>query len=158
MAVDLQVEGALKLAELSKLLKQAPKDVAREVSRALGKAAAKAKQEPLARTEEFLPKGGGLAKRVSRSKLKHRVRKGDNPKVTIQAQGSHTTLRDPLRADKGRLAHPVFGMAYSRNPWQLQDIKRGWFTEPLEDSKELFQQDLILAIDDYITKIERKYG
>lgn len=154
--MDLEVDPKHKLRELGELLKEAPRSLNREVSKGLAETAEPVEKEIRSSTDEFLPERGGLAKRVARTRFSRRVNKGKNPKVTVKANPSHDTLRDPLRADRGRIAHPVFGMAHSRNPWQLQDVKPGWFSQPAEDSAPLVRRELIEAIDGFIEQVERQ--
>lgn len=155
--MKLEVDPQDKLRELARLLKGAPKELNREVTKALGAVTDDVKREILGRTEEFLPRRGGLARRVSRSKLKHRVTKsGKSPKVTITDPPDFQTLRDPSRVDRGRIAHPVFGMAYSRNPWQLQDVQRGWFSEPAADAQPLVKERLVETIDGFVEQVEQQ--
>lgn len=150
-------DGADKLAKLSRLLKtEAPKEMSRALGKAVSGAVAPLKRVVLGSTDDFLPRRGGLADRVSRSRITHRLRKGNNPKVTLTVRPSSQTLRDPLRVERGRIARPVFGMAHSRAPWQLQDVKPGWASEPIKDNAEIPQRALIEAIDDFTDRIERQ--
>lgn len=152
-----EVDPKQKLAELAKLLKEeAPKAVNRQVTKALGEIVAPLKREVTTNTGNYLPRAGGLATRASRSKLRHRIGRGKRPGVTITAPRDPQTFRDPARVDRGRIAHPVFGMAHSRNPWQVQDVIPGWFTKPLQESAPITQRALVEAIDDAITEIKKQ--
>lgn len=155
--MDVRIEGAEKLGKLAQLLKtEAPKELNRALTRAVSNATGPMKRAILDSTEDFLPRRGGLASRVAKSRLRHRVRKGRNPKVTIAAAKNSHTLRDPYRVDRGRIAHPVFGMAHSRNPWQLQDVRPGWFTQPAEDNADIPRRELMKQVDGLIELIERR--
>lgn len=153
--MEIEVDPAHKLAKLAKLLKEeAPKQMNRQLTKAMGQVVTPVQRAILGSTDEFLPRR--LAKRVARTRLGHRVNKGRNPSVRVTAQPSHQTLRDPYRVDRGRIAHPTFGMPHSVSPWQLQDVKPGWFTEPAEDSAPIVQREILEVIDDFTEHIVKR--
>lgn len=153
--VEVDVRGAQQLVALSRACKQlGAKDLMSEATKAITASVAPLKRTVGDRTDEFLPKRGGLAKRVARTRLAHRTRKtGKQAGVRIVAQPSHATLRDPLRADRGRIKHPVFGMAASRAPWTFQDVDPGWFSTPLEEGAPVVREELLKALEDAADKV-----
>lgn len=156
MPLDMTVEGADKLARTAAALKRAGD---RELSKQLGKAVTAtvkpAKKRVKSSTVDFLPRRGGLAKRVSKTTLSHKTRKsGKSPRVTVLAKPGHKTLRDPYRVDRGRIKHPVFGQAHSRAAWVFQDVKPGWFSTPMRESAPEARKELVKAMDDLVRKIE----
>lgn len=138
------------------LKKHGDKELSRELTKGITSALKPLKKDVKSSTPEFLPRRGGLAKRVGKTTLPHRTRKaGIEAGVRITAKPSHRTLRDPLRVDRGRVKHPVFGRAASVIPWQLQNVKPGWFSKPLEDGAKPVRKALVKAIGEIVSKIER---
>jgi len=156
--MGLEIKGTEDLIKLSRALKQlGEKDAQRALTKGITKSLKPLKQEVKAHAAKALPRRGGLAKRVARTRLAHSTRKtGQRAGVRIEAKPSHTTLRDPERADKGRIKHPVFGMAASRAPWELQDVTKGWFSKPLEASAPDVRAELSNVMDDVAGDVLRK--
>lgn len=155
---DYEVRGVDKLVVLSRALKQlGDKDLMREVTKGITRSVKPLKANVKSSTGRFLGNRGGLAERAARTSLPHRSRKtGQRAGVRIEAKPSHRTLRDPLRADRGRINHPVFGMAASRAPWVLQDVTPGWFSRPLEDGAPMVRREIVKVLDDVAEKFVRK--
>lgn len=156
MPLDMTVQGADELARVAAALKKAGD---RELSKQLGKAVTAsvkpAKKRVKSSTTEYLGQRGGLAKRVSKTTLSHKTRKsGRSPRVTVLAKPGHKTLRDPYRVDRGRIKHPVFGMAHSRANWVFQDVRPGWFTTPMRESAPEAQKEILRALDELARRIE----
>jgi hypothetical protein len=53
---------------------------------------------------------------------------------------------DTARTDRGTLRHPVFG---NREVWVNQPVKLGWWSRPVEESRD----DIVKATDDAVGKI-----
>lgn len=156
--MDLEIRGAEDLAKLSKALKQLKdKELKRELTRGITRATKPLKAAVRAHALAKLPKRGGLGVRVAKSRLAHRTRSGRNASVRIEAKPSFQTLRDPLRADRGRIKHPVFGMAHSSNAWVLQDVTPGWFSKPLEEGAPVVRAELEEVMDDLAKKVLKKF-
>ena len=75
--------------------------------------------------EEFLPRRGGLGKRVAGTRVRSRTRPGRDPGIRIV--GEPNAVDDPASIDRGRVAHLTFG----RGPLQFQRVRPGWFTESI---------------------------
>jgi hypothetical protein len=154
--MELEVDPQKKLAKLGKLMKQAPKELTKAVNKGLRESIAPLKKEVTTNTGNYLPRKGGLSTRASRAKLRHRITKSKNARVSIIAPADPRVFRDPLRVERGRIKHPVFGMAHSRNNWVFQDVIPGWFTRPLEESAPIVEKKLINEIDRFTSEIERR--
>lgn len=149
--IELRVEGADKLARVSKALKQAgDKELAKELRAGITRAVKPLKQAAKASASSTLPSRGGLGKRVSRTSLPHAKRGGaKNPGIRITAKPN--AVKDPLRLDRGRARHPVYGRA----PWVLQNVTPGWFSKPMGDGSPAVQSEIVTALDTVAVKIAR---
>lgn len=142
-------EGAEQLAALAKRLKGAPKELRSELTKAVTKAVAPLKKSAKKAARDRLPQQGGLAKRVSKTTLRHK-RKNAGRDVGIRIEANTNAVKDPLRIDRGRAKHPTYG----HKPWVLQDVRKGWFTDPLEAGAPEVRKDLTVAMDTVAKKIE----
>ncbi|MEV6879735.1 hypothetical protein [Amycolatopsis sp. NPDC051128] len=142
-------EGAEKLAALAKRLKGAPKELRSELTKAVTKAVAPLKKSAKKSARDRLPQQGGLAKQVSKTTLRHK-RKNTGRDVGIRIEAQTNAVKDPLRIDRGRVRH----LTYGHKPWVLQDVRKGWFTDPLEAGAPEVRKDLTAAMDTVARKIE----
>lgn len=142
-------DGAEALAALGKRLKGAPKELRSELTKAITKTVAPLKKAAKQSAADRLPQKGGLGKRVARTTLRHK-RKNTGRDVGIRIEAQTNAVKDPLRIDRGRAKHPTYG----HKPWVLQDVRKGWFTDPLEDGVSEVRQGLIAAMDTVARKIE----
>jgi len=142
-------EGAEKLAALAKRLKGAPKELRSELTKAVTKAVVPLKKAAKTSARDRLPQQGGLARRVAKTTLRHK-RKSAGRDVGIRIEAQTNAVKDPLRIDRGRAKHPTYG----HKPWVLQDVRKGWFTDPLEAGAPEVRQDLTAAMDTVARKIE----
>jgi hypothetical protein len=149
--VDLKVVGADQLARVSRALRDAnAKDLKQELRRGLGQATKPLRIAAKANAAAVLPRRGGLGARVARTRMTTRIRTGGNPLVQIKAAAN--AVNDPLRIDRGRIRHPVWG----RGPWVLQDVPKGWFTKPMQKGAPVVRPELIHAMDDVARKVARR--
>lgn len=148
---ELRIEGAEKLARVSKALRHAgDKELAKEFRAGLTRAVKPMKAAAKKSALSTLPARGGLAKRVSKTTMPTKRRGGArNPGLRVTAKPN--AVADPMRMDRGRIKHPVWG----RGPWVLQNVKPGWFTKPMEDSAEEVREELVKALDTVAAKIVR---
>lgn len=146
MPVDIRIEGAEKFAALSKALGKGSKELRSELNKGITRAVKPFKADVKKFARGRLPKRGGLARRVARTSLPTRKRT-DGIRVVAQPNA----VADPMRIDRGRVKHPVFGRA----PSVLQDITPGFFHEPAEDSGPVVRKELVEVIDTVTSKIER---
>lgn len=92
-----------------------------------------------------LPTSGGLAQELARGKISIRTRlSGTSASVKVRSERGAS-------ADTGTLRHPVF----KTGRWVSQQVRPGWFTEPLEDSAPEFHKGLERVIDKIRRDIER---
>lgn len=95
-----------------------------------------------------LPSGGGLADLIAKSKIGVRTRLTGSIGVQIRGDSPHS-----LRSlNRGRLRHPVFG---NREAWVTQQVKPGWFTDPLQKRAPAIQRDIRQAMSDIARRIEK---
>lgn len=151
MPVGLTIGSAGQLKRVSAALKKhGDKELSKELTRGITAAVKPLKKDVKTSARTVLPKRGGLAKRVGRGTLQHKTRKtGRSAGVRIIAKPN--TVNDPRRIDRGRIKHPVFG----RGPWVLQDVKKGYFTKPLTDGRQVVRKELVKVMKDIAKKIER---
>ena len=142
-------EGAEALAALGKRLKGAPKQLRSELTKAITKTVAPLKKAAKQEAATRLPQKGGLGKRVAKTTLRHK-RKNTGRDVGIRIEASTNAVKDPLRIDRGRVKHPTYG----HKPWVLQDVREGWFTDPLEAGAPDVCKELTVAMDTVARKIE----
>ncbi|MFD6069442.1 hypothetical protein [Amycolatopsis lurida] len=145
----IEAEGGEKLVALAKRLRKAPKELRSELTKAITQAMRPLKEAAKKSAIEKLPRSGGLGKRVAKTTLRHkRKMSGRGAGIRIEAQTN--AVKDPLRIDRGRVRHPTFG----HRPWVLQDVRKGWFTEPMREGAPAVQQELLQAMDRIARKIE----
>lgn len=146
--MTIEVQGGDKLAALAKRLKGAPKELRGELTKAITAALAPLKAAAKKSAIERLPRRGGLGKQVAKTTLRHKRKAGRNAAIRIEAQAN--AVKDPLRIDRGRVKHPTYG----HRPWVLQDVRKGWFTQPMVEGAPLVRRELIKVLDDLARKIE----
>lgn len=83
-----------------------------------------------------LPKRGGLAARVARSRYRTRRRISRDPRVAFEATNDY----DIRRIDAGTVRHPVFGRPDIA--WVTQPVRRGFFTRPTERQEPVSRRAL----------------
>lgn len=140
-AVSVSVHGANELGRLQRDLKAAGrKDLRRELSRGIQKAAKPLRAVPAVAALASLPKDGGLAERVAGSKFSVRTRAGRNPGVRVVGAGD----LDLRSLNRGRLRHPLFG---HRHYWYTQLVPPHWFDDALEKAADgPVRQEILNAI------------
>lgn len=144
--VSLQIKGAEQFGDLARSLRAAgDKDLKRELYRGLNRAAKPLKAEAKKSAAATLPKSGGLAARVAKSKFSTRTRTGRDPGVSIVVTGT------ALSTDRGYVSHPVFGTG----AWVRQSVKGGWFSNTMRRSAPVARREVIKAMDDVADKIRK---
>lgn len=145
----IEVQGGEKLVALAKRLKGAPKELRGELTKAITKTVQPLKAAAKKSAVERLPRRGGLGKRVAKTTLRHK-RKSTGRGAGIRIEAQTNAVKDPLRIDRGRIRHPTYG----HRPWVLQNVRKGWFTEPMREGAPKVQQELLQAMDEIARKIE----
>lgn len=145
---EFKVEGANQLANLAKALKQTgQKDLRRDLSRALNRSTSKAKTAARASARSTLPKRGGLAERVARSRFTTSVRStGKFPSVQFVAKGSSNIAA----MDYGRVRHPVYGT----DTWVQQRVFPGWWRRPMKANADDTRKNIAAALAD----VEKRFS
>lgn len=94
-----------------------------------------------------LPSRGGLDKRVAGTRiLTHSRTRGNTPSVRLVA--GTNAVKDPASINRGRLLKPTFG----HRPWTVQQVRPGWFTEPLFKGAPLVRRSIEAAISGEVRK------
>jgi hypothetical protein len=146
----IKIEGAEQLARLSKQLKDAAaKDLQKELNQAINRALKPVKADIRASAATTLPKRGGFAKQVARSRITTRKRTSAKA-AGIRLVASNTiSLYHP---DKGEIRHRKGG---DINAGKVQRINPGWFTKPAEAANPKVQAEIVQAMDTIARKIVR---
>ena len=143
--MSVEIDGTEQLSDLAKRLRVAGrKDLQKELGKALNRATKAPRAEIRRRAAETLPRRGGLAERVAKSRLSAR-RRGDG--VRISDRGN----LDLPAIDRGVVRHPVFG---DRKTWVRQQVKPKFFTAPLEDAAPHIRRDVEAAMRVIAKQIE----
>jgi hypothetical protein len=150
VAVEVRVKGAEELVRLSRQLRAAgDQELRRDFYRGLNRASKPLKEAAKQNAGRVLPRRGGLAALVAKSRLSTSVRGGGaNPGVRITGKGR----MDLDRMDRGQVRHPVFG---NRRVWVVQSVTPRWFTEPMEAGAEDVRTELLSVFDDVARRLGR---
>lgn len=142
-------DGARQLAAVGRRLKEAGAGgLRRELLATIRRSAKSAIPDVRASAERTLPSGGGLAALIAGSKIGVRTRL--TGRVGVQIRGD--SPRSIRAMNRGRLRHPVFG---NREVWVTQQVKPGWFTDPLQKRAPAIQRDIRQAMSDIARRIEK---
>jgi hypothetical protein len=135
----------------------AKQGVAKEFKRGLTEAGDLIAETVQASTDTYMPKGYEKTFKT-RLRTKVRVRTTTNMGVTVVAYGlGRHGRRDVERLEQGLLRHPVFGRWRDRrgrfrnrhkirNPWVVQHIRKGWFSEPADEASNKAFEKLDQAV------------
>lgn len=98
-----------------------------------------------------LPAGGGFAAIVAKTPIGVRTRLSPTTAgVTIRVTGKGD--REGLDR-RGRLRKPLFG---NRSLWYTQNVRPGWFSEPVEENAPEFRRGIEQVLTDIKQEIERR--
>lgn len=153
MPADFQVQGAEDFLKLSKALKHAGRtELRKELNKGMRDGAKplipKARAEALSR----LPSSGGLARQVAKEPMRVQTRTGRDPGVRIVVGKRNGGARS---ANRGFIRHPVFG---NRENWVTQEVRPGWFDDPIKAGAPAIRKDLEQAMQDVAAKVVRDAG
>ena len=144
---ELQIEGADKLAVLAARMKEAgdpARGFRKELQKALRDAAKPLVNDVKRSIRANLPRKGGLAEHVIRTRIGVRTRLSmSTAGVRIAASSKDYNLRT---MDRGIVRHPLFG---NRNHWYSQRIPIGWWSKPLESGAPEVREQLVRTIDEF---------
>jgi hypothetical protein len=146
----LSVTGAEDLGVLAKRLKEVgDKELKKELLRGIraGTKGTHAKIRASARMN--LPKRGGLAEIIAKSKISTKTRmSGRWTGINIKATSKH----DVASMNRGSLRHPIFGRS---GKWDEQPVPVGWFTHPIEADADTIRAEIQKVMADVAAKLER---
>lgn len=132
-----EVRGIDQLGRIARQLRQAGhKDLQKELYAALNRATKKPRANVRARALATLPRSGGLAARVAKSRLSTRRRR-NGVRVVDAGNLSLSAI------DAGRVRHPVFG---HRRVFVEQRVKAGFFTKPMQQSAGPARREIEAAL------------
>lgn len=96
---------------------------------------------------ERLPHGGGLDRKVASTRVltKSSTRRG---LVNVRLVAGRNAVKDPASINRGRLLKPTFG----RRPWTVQQVRPGWFTEPLHKGAPMVRRSIEAALSSEVRK------
>lgn len=149
MVDDFTVTGTDELVRLGRNLKEADAQLKKDLLRGIRETNKPVISHIRESARDTLPKAGGLADVIARSKIGTRTRlSGKNAGIEIKGTGVHN-----LRAiNAGKLRHPLFG---NRGSWSRQSVKPGFFDEPIEKDLVLIQRGIEQVMADTARKIEK---
>jgi hypothetical protein len=142
---DITIVGANQLDDLAKKLKAAGetgKGLRKELLKGLREGAKPLKVAVKESAEDVLP-----------HRIAVTVKKGVSirTRATGRQAGVRVIAKRGRGLNDGRLRHPLFG---NRKRWFQQDIKKGWFTTPLEEGAPEVRKELLKVIDHIAKKLE----
>ncbi len=157
MAVEFDVEGADKLREIARALRQlADKELNKDFYKRLNKLVKPLKKSVMDDLKSFLP--NRYAEELSRD-LKvttQRRTSRTRPGITMVAKArsrSRGGVRDIASLNRGRLRHPLFG---NRGWWYDQPVKPGFFDEPIREDQQMIAGQIEELLDEVAVEITRK--
>jgi hypothetical protein len=149
---DISIRGAEKLEAAARSLKAAGRgDLRKELLRGLRESAKPTIKELRVSALRDLPKKGGLAALVAKSRFSVRNRLSGKT-VGMRIEGQNNNARGLEAIDKGTVRHPVYG---NRKAWAVQSVHPGWFTKPAEEAMPTIRREVQRVLDDVAAKVER---
>ncbi len=143
---DFEITGGAQLRELGVKLRAADKQLRLKAARNLRAATRPVIKKQREAALSRLPKSGGLAALVAKSRI------GTSVKTTGRTVAVSIVARNPdniRNIDKGTVRHKTFG----RLPWVDQAVTPGWFTEPAEEAKPEMAAALTEAIAETLKEL-----
>lgn len=146
----IEIEGADQLARLARQLREAgDKGLQAELGKAINRALKPVKADIRQSASETLPKRGGLAAKVAKSRITTRR------STSQQAAGVRVVATNTIslyHLDKGQVRHRKGG---DINAGKVQPVTPGWMTKPAEAAAPKVRAELVQAMDDVAKKIVR---
>lgn len=155
MSVDLRIEGADKLGALSEALRrygtvELERELGDGITRAVVPLVAAVKQS----LKVYLP--DRYAEALAASLVENAVRlAGSTPGVRLAASAKtpRGKQRDLMALNRGRLRHPLYG---NRKHWYDQDVKKGFWNEPLTDESDAVRKEVVKVLDNIARELADK--
>jgi hypothetical protein len=159
--VHLQGRGLAELHQLGAALKAAPRELKRELPRAMKQVALPMAREVKTTGAGRLPKRGGLAAYIASARITIKTRTtGRQAGVRIEGGKTKTGGKVDLpHIDAGALRHPVrqrsVEKAAGRKPlWVSQSVEPGFWSEPTEHAAPHLREQVLAVIDTLLAKIK----
>lgn len=133
MRVEVKIDEAKMRSLISSIRRSTDfveKGMAREVEQAVNYTERVARANALAR----LPRGGGLAGTVAKSKFSQRRNRGNGYAVELTVSGPYNLMG----IDEGVVIHPTYG----RQPWVEQRVPSGWLSDAIQGATDEFIEDV----------------
>jgi hypothetical protein len=146
--MDIKVTGAEEFGVLAKRLKNAPKELRKELYVGINRSVKPLRQDVKTAAGQVLP---SRYADIIASELKVTARRraaGRNPAVYLIGKAGR---RDVSSLNRGRLRHPLYG---NRRHWYSQRIRPGFWTVTLEADAPRVRRELVEAIQRIARKIE----
>jgi hypothetical protein len=143
--VSIQLRNVEVLEQAGRALRGADKKYRRELFRGLNRAAKPLKQAVHDAIPDYMPGTGGYADLLQASHSPRTQIKpgGRDPAIRIVSRTKGGVRRSVKKLEAGQLAHPLFG---DREHWSTQDIRPGFFTEPMEGEADAVRDEMLEAI------------
>ena len=141
--MSVEIRGADQLARVAKALRGAPRELRREMYRAINRSV-KPVKEDIRASADTLPQRGGLADEVKRAKLSTRTKtSGGEAGVRIVARSRYSLHH----LNEGQVRHGPGN--------EVQRIRPGWFDRPVDAAAPEVRRELTEALDDIARRIDR---
>lgn len=152
--MSVEVRNVEVLERAGRALRGADRHYRRELYRGLNRAAKPLKQAVHDAIPDYMPRRGGYADVLQRAHSPQTKIKtgGRDPSVQIISR-TRGARRRTKALEAGRLSHPVFG---NRSVWRTQDIKPGFFTEPMEEEAGTVRDEMVDALGRVQSAIRRE--
>lgn len=136
-------------AVAARLREAGDEGLARELSRAIGRAVDPLKDRIRAGLKPHLPDPYAEVLDADLKIRRSSSVSGEETRVTVLASASGTKQRKLRQLDDGFLFHPLFG---NRKHWYEQRVTPGWFTDPVNESVPQVREAIEQALDNVIEK------
>lgn len=142
------------LEQAARALRGSDKKYRRELFRALNSVAKPLRQKVIDSIGQYMPSGYAPALSKSYSQ-RTQVKTGRDPAVRLLGTTRGKVKRRTRRLESGKLSHPVFG---NREVWVAQDVKPGFFSEPIAGEADQVRAEMEKAIVAVHEQIVREIG
>jgi hypothetical protein len=144
--VGIELRNVEVLEQAGKALQGAEKHYRRELFRGLNRAAKPLRRAVQESIPDYMPEAGGYAALLQASHAPRTQIKtgGRDPAIRIISRTKGGVKRSVKKLEAGQLAHPLFA---DREHWFTQDIRPGFFTEPMEGQADEVRDEMIESIE-----------
>jgi hypothetical protein len=144
--VGIELRNVEVLEQAGRALWGAEKHYRRELFRGLNRAAKPLRRAVQESIPDYMPEAGGYAAVFQASHSSRTTVKtgGRDPGVRIVSRTKGGVRRSVRKLESGQLAHPLFG---DREHWFTQDIRPGFFTEPMVERVDEVRDEMIESIE-----------